>query len=156
MNVKFFFIALIAFAVAGIQSASAQAKITWPERDAFHKVMAGTFHPAEEGNFDPIKTRSQEMVDAATAWQKSAIPTELASQANLKPTLEKLTKDSEALHKLIKGGATNEDILKNLSALHDTFHTIVGLCRPGEHDEHGEHHGGKKGKGKGKGKRAKQ
>ena len=34
----------------------------------------------------------------------------------------------------IKAGAKDEEIVKDLSALHDVFHTIVGLCRPG-HDE---------------------
>lgn len=158
MTFKHIFIALAVVLFAGIQAVSAQGEAkpkpaAWPERDAFHKVMAGTFHPAEEGNFEPIKKRSQEMADAAAAWQKSTIPAELASQANLKPTLDKLAKDSQALNEQVKAGAADADILKSLSALHDTFHTIVGLCRPGEHGEHENHAGGNgKGKGKGQGK----
>ena len=33
--------------------------------EAFHEVMSKTFHPAEEGKLDPIKTRSYEMVQKA-------------------------------------------------------------------------------------------
>jgi hypothetical protein len=39
----------------------------WAELKEFHGVMSQTFHPAEEGKLDPIKTRSTEMVEKAVA-----------------------------------------------------------------------------------------
>ena len=39
----------------------AQAPTEWKEKDDFHKVMASTFHPMEDGNFNPIQEKSQEL-----------------------------------------------------------------------------------------------
>ena len=33
----------------------------WPELMHFHKVLAQTFHPAEKGNYNPIRDRSGEL-----------------------------------------------------------------------------------------------
>ena len=58
-------------AVAFVLNASIQAqeKMNWKEMSDFHTVMSETFHPSEEGKLGPIKSRSQEMVDKAIAWQ---------------------------------------------------------------------------------------
>jgi hypothetical protein len=48
--------------------------------------------------------------------------------------LKKLKEGSNKLHKLISGGkATDEQIKKDLAALHDVFHEIVGLCKNENH-----------------------
>ena len=47
-------------------------------------------------------------------------------------SVNKLAKDSKALDKLVKSKASDVKITKALNGLHDTFHTIVGLCT---HDE---------------------
>ncbi|HAX48235.1 MAG TPA: hypothetical protein PK605_15790 [Ignavibacteria bacterium] len=103
----------------------------WAELETFHKVMSTTFHPAEEGNFEPIKTRIGEMVEAAGKMNSNPIPAEYNKQ-DILDAAKKLETDSKALQDKITAGATNEDIFKDLNALHDTFHTIVGLCNPKE------------------------
>jgi len=103
----------------------------WTELETFHKVMSTTFHPAEEGNFEPIKTRIGEMVEAAGKMNSNPIPAEYNKQ-DILDAAKKLETDSKALQDKITAGATNEDIFKDLNALHDTFHTIVGLCNPKE------------------------
>ena len=65
---------LFAFAMTALLFArplAAQEKAKWTEKDAFHEVMSKTFHPAEEGKFEPIKARSGEMLEKAIAWKKS-------------------------------------------------------------------------------------
>ena len=103
----------------------------WPEIKTFHKVMAQTFHPSEEGNLQPIKERSSEMVEKATALKSSKIPSEFNKKEVL-ASINKLVKDSKALDKLVKANGSDDKITKALKGLHDTFHTIVGLCT---HDE---------------------
>ena len=99
----------------------------WPAIKEFHEIMSQTFHPAEEGNFAPIKARSEEMMTKATKVVKSDIPTEFKTEAIL-ASAGKLESKSAALHKLVTSGAKNEVIFKSLNDLHDTFHEIVGLC----------------------------
>lgn len=109
----------------------AQNKTEWKELSAFHTVMSQTFHPAEEGDFKPIRERSGEMVEKAKAWKASTIPADYTDVKGIETSLDALVDGSTKLDEKIKAGAKDEEILKDLSALHDVFHTIVGLCRPG-------------------------
>jgi len=115
---------------------SAQNKSEWKEKDDFHVVMSQTFHPAEEGNFNPIRERSGEMVEKAILWQKSAIPADFKEVKSIKKNLKKLVKDSKKLDKKINKNATNEAILTDLVALHDVFHSFVGLCKMTDNSPH--------------------
>lgn len=110
---------------------------TWKEQSDFHEVMSKTFHPAEEGNFQPIKTRSAELVTAADKWMKSAIPADVADKKGVQKNLKKLLKDAKSLNKNIAKGVSDVELKNELTALHETFHTIVGMCSAkGEHEEH--------------------
>lgn len=99
----------------------------WPEIKEFHKVMSQTFHPAEEGNLEPIKTRSKELWEKAEALNKKPIPAEF-NKKEIKAAVKKLATDSKKLHEMIQKKVPDDKIKKSLSDLHDVFHTIVGLC----------------------------
>jgi len=123
-TISFCFMLIAAFTT----NASAQSKFdAWPQLKDFHKVMSQTFHPVEEGNFEPIKTRIGEMVEKANALTTTPIPAEFNAK-KVKKACAKLAKDSKKLQKQIAGGATDDEIKTSLTALHDVFHTIVGLC----------------------------
>ncbi len=107
--------------------ATAQTKAIWPEKDAFHDIMSQTFHPAEEGKLDAIKQRIGEMVTKAKAWQKSTPPAEL-NMPEIKTALGNLVKGTKGLQKNIKKGASDAEITKELTSLHDVYHKLVGLC----------------------------
>ena len=120
----FLVLALIVFA----NSVSAQSTFDkWPAIKEFHEVMSQTFHPAEEGNLAPIKTRSEEMMNKAAMLLKSDIPTDFRTDAIL-DSAERLQLKSKALHKLIKSNGADVTVVKSITDLHDTFHEIVGLC----------------------------
>lgn len=137
------------FLVAGLFGKSfAQSDLeSWTELRAFHKVMAQTFHPSEDGNFEPIKTRAGEMVQKAEALKASKIPASFDNKS-MRKHINALVKKSKKLEASIKAGASDATIKQSLSELHDVFHKIVGLCQPsGEHHEgheghnHGNHEG---------------
>ncbi|GAB4188915.1 MAG: hypothetical protein OHK0057_07100 [Thermoflexibacter sp.] len=101
----------------------------WAELKDFHGVMSATFHPAEEGKLEPIKMRSREMEEKANTLAKSVIPAQFDTPA-VKRAVKKLQKDSKVLNRMIKNKkASDSEITKSLSALHDVFHEIVGLCK---------------------------
>lgn len=99
----------------------------WPAIKTFHAVMSQTFHPAEDGNLEPIKNRSAEMVQKADDLSKSEIPTEFNNNKVL-AAIQNLQIKSKALNIMIQEKATDEAITKFLSEIHDVFHEIVGLC----------------------------
>lgn len=104
----------------------------WPAIKTFHGVMSQTFHPAEKGNLEPIKTRSEEMVQKANALSTSEIPAEFKTTAIL-ASIESIQQKSKVLHQMVLDKATDVEITKSLSELHDVFHEIVGLCSAEKH-----------------------
>jgi superoxide dismutase len=99
----------------------------WAELKNFHKVMSQTFHPSEEGNLDPIKKRSGEMVQKANLLSKSPIPGEFNSK-EVQKAIKDLTSESIKLDKMIQMKASDIKIKVALEKLHDIFHKIVGFC----------------------------
>jgi superoxide dismutase len=99
----------------------------WPEMNAFHKVLAQTFHAAEKNDFKPIRLLSGGLYANAILLQDSDIP-----QSILKPevasALIRLEKKCSMLHKQISKNAKNKSIMKSLSGVHDIFHEVQGLC----------------------------
>ena len=124
-------LSLLVMAIATITTVQAQ-KATWKEMDTFHEVMAKTFHPAEEGKLNPIRTRSQEMLDKAAAWEKSSAPQGFDKKA-VKNSLKELVKGSEEINKLVKEKAADNILKEKLSALHDVFHEIMEKCEKEDH-----------------------
>jgi len=116
-------------------NSNAQDKFsTWPALGDFHTVMSATFHPAEKGDFDPVKQRSGELVDKATLLSKSIIPAQF-NKPEIVVALKELKTKSTQLNKLILKKAKDDKINAALTAVHDSFHTIVGLCT----EEKGDH-----------------
>jgi hypothetical protein len=105
-----------------------EKKAQWKEMHDFHGVMGSTFHPAEEGNLQPIRTRSQEMIDKAVAWQKSDAPEGYDKKA-VKGSLKKLVAGAKEIDQLVKSNATDKELTDKLTALHDVFHEIMDKCR---------------------------
>ena len=119
---------------------AAEAKAPWKEKDEFHQVMAETFHPMEEGNLEPIKKRSLELFEKAQAWASSPIPKDL-DQDKVRTSLNTLARQTRELNAKINYSKTpvaDAEIVEALTKAHDTFHEIVGLCKPGSHG-HGHH-----------------
>ncbi len=103
-------------------------KDTWTSLKDFHTVMAQTFHPAEEGNYKPIRERSKEMLDKAVMLQSAPIPGSFNNK-EVKAAISKLVSGATALDKTVKKKKSKDaDLMKQLTALHDAFHVIQGLC----------------------------
>jgi hypothetical protein len=122
--------AMIAFARA--QEKKDPIAIGWKEMNEFHTVMSETFHPAEEGHLDPIKKRSQEMIDKAAAWQKSTAP-EGYDKKKVETSLKKLVKGTKELNGLVKANSPDKVLKEKLSGLHGIFHEIMEKCRKEDH-----------------------
>jgi len=124
-------LAIFAFLLAANSITAQSAMDKWPAIKEFHGVISQTFHPAEEGNLDPIKARSEELSAKASALLKSDIPAEYRTNAIL-ASAEKLQVRSKALNKLVMSKAPDAEITKSLTEVHNIFHEIVGLCTDGK------------------------
>jgi hypothetical protein len=129
---KLLLLSFAALTLGFANNAWGQTKEKWKELDAFHEVMSKTFHPAEEGKLEPIKTRCQEMLDKAIAWKKSTAPEGYDKNA-VKENLKDLVKGAKELNKMVKENADDAALKEKLSKLHDVFHQIVEKCEKEEH-----------------------
>ncbi|OIP84239.1 MAG: hypothetical protein AUK44_03070 [Porphyromonadaceae bacterium CG2_30_38_12] len=58
---------LLASILIATNFVSSQSKIDWREKNRFHRSIGETFHPMEDGDFKPIRSRSEELVKNAIA-----------------------------------------------------------------------------------------
>jgi superoxide dismutase len=105
-------------------------KDSWPALKDFHKVMSQTFHPAETGDFKPLRTRSNEFLAKALLLKNSTPPVSLNKPA-IQAAMDKLVKESAEIQKAVQKNAKDETLKKIITQAHDTFHVIQGLCKEG-------------------------
>jgi hypothetical protein len=129
MNIKSLSLVLFSLFVNSISAQSIFEK--WPEMNVFHEVISETFHPTEENNLEPLKTRSEELMKKAENLLNSNIPEEYRTKAILS-SLENLQLKSETLHKLVLSKASDTELKQSIIGVHDAFHEIVGLCNEKE------------------------
>jgi superoxide dismutase len=102
-------------------------KDNWMELKEFHKVMAQTFHPAETDNLEPLKKRSAELMAKSSLLAASVSPKSLDKPA-IKIALKQLEKQCIEINKLNNKKASNAILKKKITAAHDIFHVVQGLC----------------------------
>lgn len=108
----------------------------WPAQEDFHAVMSKTFHAMEDGNYEPIKSRSAELAAKAEAWKSSVYPSSISDKPAVRRGLRQLSKKAKALNKAIKKGAGDAEIKEKLTDMHDVFHTVTEKTGAGHHEEH--------------------
>ncbi len=107
-------------------------KDNWLAIKDFHKVMAQTFHPAEEKNFAPLRTRSGELYAKAILLKNSTPPTS-ANNERVQEALTRLEKQCLDIHQLVQKPSKDEEkkntqLFEMITKAHDIFHEVEGLC----------------------------
>ena len=108
-------------------TASAERSDKWVEMSAFHEVMSATFHPMEEGDLKPIRSRAQEMSIKAINWHKSTPPA-IYDQPLIKANLRKLYQEAINLAARVAEKASDTQSKELLTALHARYHDGAGQC----------------------------
>ncbi len=134
---KTFFLLTAFFLFTGIVIAGGDE---WKELEAFHSVMAETFHPAEEGDLKPVRENAGDLVAKAKAWQASPIPAGFDKTLTTK-SLKTLVAKCKDVQAGVKAKKNDAELTKLITEAHDAFHTIVEKCRVKEEkkDDHEGH-----------------
>ena len=104
------------------------ASPVWAEMKAFHAIMSATFHPAEEGNFAPLKEKASELYTAAKMWYASPVPADF-KPAETTETLEKLMIKCSDIWAAVEAKADDAKLKTLITEAHDLFHKISGSCK---------------------------
>lgn len=99
----------------------------WVALDEYHKVMSATFHPAENGDLKPLYQNAADLATKAKTLKLSAIPADYQKEG-VANSIALLEKESIALAKLVAKKKSEEELKKDIFALHDRFHEIMGKC----------------------------
>lgn len=98
-------------------------KDTWTGLNEFHEVMSQTFHPSQDGDLNPIRERSGELLARAKDLQSGKIPASF-NTAEIKNSIASLVKEAGVLNQLVIKKADDKTITKKLGELHEIFHSI--------------------------------
>lgn len=106
----------------------AQTSPVWKEQKTFHGLMSSSFHPAEEGNLNPLKVKADSLLIAAKLWNASAIPDNYKPKETAEQ-LKKLYQHCAKLKAAVKEKKDDKVLTEMIKQAHDVFHTIVGECK---------------------------
>ncbi|MCK6618314.1 MAG: hypothetical protein L6Q51_11800 [Cyclobacteriaceae bacterium] len=95
----------------------------WPEMDAFHMIMAESFHPFKDSaNLAPAKAQAADMAANAAKWAETPLPKKVDND-QVREYMANLKTETAAFAQLVQTG-TDEEIGQALTDLHDLFHAI--------------------------------
>ncbi|MEO7998534.1 MAG: hypothetical protein ABI852_13875 [Gemmatimonadaceae bacterium] len=107
-----------------------ESKSGWKELDAFHEVMAASWHPASGKNdLAPAKAKAADMAKAAKVWADSKAPKSCDTPA-IKESVTKVNAASQEYAGIVANGADDATIKAKLKAIHETFETAEMGCHP--------------------------
>lgn len=110
----------------------------WPEMDAFHMIMAESFHPYKDSaNLEPAKAQAAGMAANAASWAEAPLPKKVNND-QVKEYLATLKTETAAFAELVQTGS-DEEIGKALTDLHDLFHSIQEAWYGGGDGQKHEH-----------------
>ena len=103
----------------------------WKELDAFHEVIAATWHPVSKSNdFSVIRAKAGALSAAAATWAKSAVPAACDTKAN-REAIAAVVAQSEALAAMVQRKAGDAEVKKALHDVHERFEVVEHGCHAG-------------------------
>jgi hypothetical protein len=129
-HLKTFAAIVVFFSVNMLSAQTALDK--WPAMKSFHEVMSRTFHPAEKGNLEPLKNFSETLENSAKSLTTKEVPAEFKTE-KLMASIKRLQGRTTELNKLVKTGASDAELTKTVTEVHDIYHEIVGMCTAEKH-----------------------
>lgn len=99
----------------------------WKEMNAFHELLAATYHPATKDTLQPLREKAAELAAAAKTWSTAEAPPSCNSDATRK-TVEGLATDAQAIAAQVAAKASDADLKKSITALHERFKSVEMKC----------------------------
>ena len=102
----------------------------WKELDAFHTLLAGTWHPVEKSkDFKPIRMQAADLADAAQALNAAKAPKQCDGKS-VRDARAAISLGTRTLANQVVRKASDADVRKALQAIHTRFESVETKCRP--------------------------
>lgn len=110
---------------------------SWVEMDAFHEVMAESFHPFKDSaNLEPAKANASQLAEAADKWANAPLPEKMDNEG-VRSKLRQLREETTTFSQVVLK-SDDKTIGDALTKLHDLFHELQEAWYSGSagHEEH--------------------
>ncbi len=102
----------------------------WKELDAFHELMAASWHPASgQNDLAPAKAKAADMAKAAKTWAGSKAP-KGCDTPKIKNALTKVNAETQDYAALVAKGSDDATIKTKLGGIHEMFEVVESGCKP--------------------------
>ena len=102
----------------------------WKELDAFHTLLAGTWHPVEKSkDFKPIRMQAADLADAAQALNAAKAPKQCDGKS-VRDARAAISLGTRTLANQVVRKASDADVRKALQTIHTRFEGVEMKCRP--------------------------
>ena len=111
------------------EEGAAHHAIPWKKLDAYHTVMAASWHPAKDRNdLAPFRARATELVAAARALTTEPVPAACGGPARAPQVAALLAASEEAAKLAATPSVADEPLKAALRRAHDRFHAVEEGC----------------------------
>jgi hypothetical protein len=104
----------------------------WKQLDAYHELMAATWHPAKTNDLKPIRAKADSLAAAAKTWAASTAPHGCDSKA-IKDAIADVEKGSANVAKLVAANVPDAELRAALHDVHERFEVVEKGCKPAHH-----------------------
>ena len=104
----------------------------WKELDAFHELMAATWHPAKSGDLKVIRAKADSLSASAKTWAASKVPA-ACDKKEIRDAIADVVKGSEKVAQLVTDKGADADVRTALHDVHERFEVVEHGCQPKHH-----------------------
>lgn len=113
-----------------MEMADHHASSAWKELDAFHALLAETWHPVTKSNdLKPIRAKASALSGAAQAWAASKVPASCDKQP-IRDAIAAVAAGSKDIATMVSKQASDSTVKGALEALHTRFEVVEEGCKP--------------------------
>ncbi len=101
----------------------------WKEFDAFHEIMAATWHPAASNDLKPTRAKADSLLATAKKWAASAVPAACDTKP-IRDAIADVVAGSVKVAELVAANASDADVRASLHEVHERFEVVEHGCHP--------------------------
>ncbi len=101
----------------------------WKELDAFHEIMAATWHPSASNDLQPIRAKADSLSASAKRWAGSAVPAACDTKP-IRDAIADVVAGSAKVAQLVAAKASDADVRASLHHVHERFEVVEHGCHP--------------------------
>ncbi len=104
----------------------------WKELDAFHELMAATWHPAKSGDLKVIRAKADSLSASAKTWAASKVPA-ACDKKEIRDAIADVVTGTTKVANLVSNNGADADVKTALHDVHERFEVVEHGCQPKHH-----------------------